>query len=52
MKIIRKFNLAEIGKQYESIEIEIENGAPADIIKKIDETYNYYVQQIQAGQVR
>ncbi len=52
MKIVRKFNLAELGKQYESVEIEVEGDTPAEIIKRIDDVYQYYKDQIANGVVR
>lgn len=52
MKIVRKFNLAELGKQYESVEIELEGDTPADLIRRIDEVYQYYKDQIARGVVR
>jgi hypothetical protein len=51
MKITRKFNLAQIGHQYESIDIEIEGDDIDNIIRQIDEAWKVYCKAIVDGVV-
>jgi hypothetical protein len=52
MKVIRKFNLAEIGHQYESIEIEIEGDTIEYCIDTIENAWRKYCKAIVDGKVR
>lgn len=52
MKVTRKFNLARIGHQYESVDIEIEGENLAEIIVKIDDAFRAYCKAIQNGVVQ
>lgn len=46
MKIRHKFNLARIGHQYESIDIEVEGTDVEGLIKEIDEAWRMYCKAI------
>lgn len=52
MKVARKFNLGQLGHQYESLEIEVEGERIDDIILQIDEAWKAYCRAIQAGLVQ
>lgn len=52
MRISRKFNLARIGHQYESVDIEIEGENTAEIIVQIEEAWRTYSQAIVNGDGR
>ena len=52
MKVTRKFNLARIGHQYETVDIEIEGETLADIILQIDEAWRAYSKAITSGVVQ
>lgn len=46
MKVRRKFNLARIGHQYESIDIEVEGENIEDIIQEIEQAWRDYCKAI------
>lgn len=46
MKIRRKFNLARVGRQYESIDIEVEGTDVEALINEIEETWRAYCKAI------
>ena len=52
MKVTRKFSLARIGHQYESVDIEIEGERMEEIIVKIDEAWKTYSAAIKNGVVQ
>lgn len=52
MKVTRKFNLARIGHQYESIDIEVEGENIADIIVEIGNAWKAYCRAIAEGVVQ
>ncbi len=52
MNITRKYNLGEIGKPYESIEITITEGTLQEQIVALDQAYKQYLATIKAGVVR
>ncbi len=52
MKVTRKFSLSRIGKQYESVDIEIEGDKLEDIIVKIDDAWRAYSKAITSGVVQ
>lgn len=52
MKVIRKFNLASIGRQYENVSIEIEGERMSEIIVEIENAFKTYVSAIKNGLVQ
>lgn len=52
MKVTRKFNLARIGHQYESIDIEVESEDIEDAIQRIEEAWRAYCKAIVDGRVQ
>jgi hypothetical protein len=52
MKVTRKFNLARIGHQYESIDIEVEGEDIGKIILEITEAWKAYLKAIVDGVVQ
>jgi hypothetical protein len=49
MKVTRKFSLARIGHQYETIEIEMKGEHINDIIVLIDDAWKAYCAAIKSG---
>lgn len=47
MRIARKFSLDRVGLKYESLVIEVEGDSYVEIIQRIEEVYQYYIEQIQ-----
>lgn len=52
MKVRRKFNLARVGHQYESIDIEVEGEDIDDIIQEIESAWQYYCKALVKGTVQ
>ena len=52
MRVTRKFNLARIGHQYESIEIEVEAETIETCVQLIEEAWRYYNKMIVEGKVQ
>jgi hypothetical protein len=52
MKVTRKFNLARVGHQYESIDIEVEGEKIEDIIVEINNAWKAYCKAIVDGVVQ
>lgn len=52
LRITRKFNLARIGRQYESIEIAAEGAKIEQLIIEIENAFKTYLAAITAGIVR
>lgn len=52
MKVRRKFNLSQIGHQYESIDIEVEGDSIEDIIQRIEEAWRAYCKAVVDGKVQ
>ena len=52
MKVTRKFNLARIGHQYESIDIEVEGEKIEEIVSQINEAWKAYLKAIVDGVVQ
>jgi len=52
VKVTRKFNLARIGHQYESIDIEVEGNDINEIIEAIEKAWREYCKAIVDGKVQ
>jgi hypothetical protein len=52
MEIKRKFNLSEVGKQFETVEIGIEGDNIIEIAEKVNNCYKVYAHMVRTGQIR
>jgi len=51
MKVRRKFNLNQIGKNYETIDIEVDCETIEEAIRQIEESWRVYCRAIVDGKV-
>jgi hypothetical protein len=52
MRVVRKFNLARIGHQYETIDIEVEGETIEGCVDMINEAWKFYCKAIVDGAVQ
>jgi hypothetical protein len=50
--IRRKYNLAEVGKPFESVEFEVAEGTEQEMIIELDRAYKAYIKILEVGLVR
>lgn len=52
VKLERKFNLAEVGKQYDSVTISTDEGTFQEQTETIDSLYKVYIELIRKGIIK